>query len=55
MKINKFEFGHMTSVAAMPVYDKSFKKPSSTEPKDQLPLNLVCSIGVSGAHCCLFK
>ena len=37
MKINKYEFGHMTTMAAMPYMVKSFKKPSSPEAMDRLP------------------
>ena len=33
MKIYKNELGHMTNMAAMPVYDKNLKK-SSPEPID---------------------
>ena len=29
--------GHMTKVAAMPIYGENFKKYSSPEPLDQLP------------------
>ena len=34
MKINKYEFGHMTDMASMPVYGKIISKPSSLEPVD---------------------
>ena len=39
MKINKYEFGDMINMAAMPIYGKIIKKkkPSSLEPMDQLP------------------
>ena len=37
MKINEYEFGHMTTMAAMPYMVKSFKKPSSPEAMDRLP------------------
>ena len=32
MKIYSNELGHMTNMAAMPIYDKNFKKSSSPEP-----------------------
>ena len=35
MKIYKNEFGHMTNMAAMPVYGKNLKKSSSIEAIDQ--------------------
>ena len=38
--------GHMTKMAAMPIYGKNLKK-SSPEPKGRWPWNLVCSIGCS--------
>ena len=44
MKININELGHMTNMAAMPIYGKNLKKSSSTKPIDQWPWNLVCSI-----------
>ena len=34
----------MTKVAAMPIYNKNFKKSSSPELIDRWPWNLVCSI-----------
>ena len=36
--------GHMTKMAAMPIYGKNLKK-SSLKPVDRFPQNLVCSIG----------
>ena len=39
--------GHMTKIAAMPIYGKNLKKSSSPEPKGQWPWKLVCSIGSS--------
>ena len=39
--------GHMTKMAAMPIYGKNLKKSSSPEPKGWWPWNLVCSIGCS--------
>ena len=44
MKIYTNKLGHMTNMAAMPVYGKNLKKSSSPEPIDQWPWNLVCSI-----------
>ena len=44
MKINSNELGHMTNMAAMPIYNKKFKKSSSPEPIDWWPRNMVCSI-----------
>ena len=32
MKIYTNELGHMTNMAAIPIYDKNIKKPSSPEP-----------------------
>ena len=37
--------GHMTKMAAMPIYGKNLKKSSSPEPKARRPWNLLCSIG----------
>ena len=34
------ELGHMTNMAAMPIYGKNLKKSSSPEPTDQWPWNL---------------
>ena len=39
--------GHMTKMAAMPIYGKNLKKSSSPEPAGRLSRNLVCSIGDS--------
>ena len=39
--------GHMTKMAAMPIYGKNLKKSSSLEPKGQWPWNMVCNIGCS--------
>ena len=36
--------GHLTKMAAMPIYGKNLKKSSSLEPKGQWPWNLVCNI-----------
>ena len=35
MKIYTNELGHMTNMAAMPIYGKTLKKSSSPEPIDQ--------------------
>ena len=35
MKINTNELGHMTKMAAMPIYGKNLKNSSSPEPIDQ--------------------
>ena len=35
MKIYTNEFGHVTNMAAMPIYGKNLKKLSSPEPIDQ--------------------
>ena len=35
MKINTNELGHMTKMAAMPIYGKNLKESSSPEPIDQ--------------------
>ena len=39
--------GHMTKMAATPIYGKNLKKSSSPEPAGRFPQNLVCSIGDS--------
>ena len=44
MKIYTNELGHMTNMAAMPIYGKNLKKSSSPEPIDWWFWNLVCSI-----------
>ena len=44
MKIYTNELGHMTDMAAMPIYGKNLKKSSSQEQKDPWPWNVVCSI-----------
>ena len=43
MKIYINDLGHMTNMAAMPIYGKTFKK-SSPEPIDRWPWNFVYSI-----------
>ena len=35
MKINTNELGHMTKMAAMPIYGKNLKESSSPEPVDK--------------------
>ena len=35
MKINTNELGHVTNMAAMPIYDKNLKRSSSAEAIDQ--------------------
>ena len=35
MKINTNEVGHMTNMAAMPIYGKNIKKSSAPEPIDR--------------------
>ena len=39
--------GHMTKMAATPIYDKNPSKSSSPEPAGRFSRNLVCSIGDS--------
>ena len=48
MKICTIELGVMTKMAAMPIYGKNLKKCSSSEPINQWPWNLVCSIVYEG-------
>ena len=43
-KVCSTGLGHMTKLAAMPIYGKNLKKSSSLEPKGQWPWKLVCSI-----------
>ena len=47
MKVCSNGPGHMTKMAAMPIYGKNLKKSSSLEPKGWWPWNLVCIIGCS--------
>ena len=35
MKVNTNELGHMTNMAAMPIYGKNLEKSSSPEPIDR--------------------
>ena len=44
MKIYTNELGHMTNMAAMPIYGKNLKKSSSPEPIDRWPWNFECRI-----------
>ena len=44
-KIYTKYFGHMTKMAATPIYGKNLLKSSSPEPEGQWPWDLVCSIG----------
>ena len=44
MQIYTNEFGPMTNMAAMLIYNKNLKKSSSPEPIDRRPGHLVCSI-----------
>ena len=39
--------GHMTKMAATPIYGKIFQKSSPREPAGRFPRNLACSIGDS--------
>ena len=39
--------GHLTKMAAMPIYGKNLQKSSSLEPKGWWPWNFVCSIDYS--------
>ena len=41
--------GHMTKMAATPIYGKTLQKSFSPEPAGRLPRNLVCSIGDSSS------
>ena len=54
MKIWWHDAGHMTKMAAMPIYGKNPLKSSSPEPTHWFPRNLVYSIGEL-AHHSLFK
>ena len=45
MKVCSNDPGHMTKMAAMPIYVKNMKNSSSLEPKGQWPWKLKCSIG----------
>ena len=44
--------GHMTKMAAMPIYGKNLQKSSPPESKGQWPWNLVCIIGCSSTTKC---
>ena len=43
-KICIYHLGHMTKMAAMPIYGKNLIKSSCPEPLSRLPSNFVCSI-----------
>ena len=47
MKIYWHDGGHITKMAAMPIYGKNTLKSSSPELVDRFPRNLVCRIGDS--------
>ena len=47
MKVYINDPGHMTKMAATPIYGKNLKKSSSPEPAGRFTRNLVCSIGDS--------
>ena len=49
VKVCSRHLGHMTKMAATPIYDKTLQKSSSPEPAGRFPRNLVCSIGVSSS------
>ena len=44
MKIYTNELGHMTNMAAMPIYGKNLKKIFFSKTNIPMTLNLVCSI-----------
>ena len=44
MKIYTNELSHITNMAPMPIYGKNLKKSPTSEPIDQWPWNLVCTI-----------
>ena len=44
--------GHMTKMAAMPIYGKNLKKSSSPEPKGRWPWNLLCNMGLEYYQVC---
>ena len=46
MKIYINDLGHMTNMAAMPLYGKTLKKSYFPEPIDQWPWNLALSVQV---------
>ena len=54
MKINKYEFGHMTNMAAMPVYGKIIYK-TFTATNGLIALKLGMQYWRLGAHCSLFR
>ena len=46
MKIYLHDAGHMTKMAAMPIYGKNLQKSSSPEPAGQISRNLVCKLSL---------
>ena len=42
------DLGHMTKIAALPIYGKNLQKSSSSELVGQWQLNVVCSIWDAG-------
>ena len=46
MKIYTNELGHMTNMAAMPIYGKNLNKSSSPEPIDRWPWNLYVALSM---------
>ena len=46
MKVCSRDLGHVTKIAAVPIYGKTLQK-SSPEPVGRFPGNLTCSIGDS--------
>ena len=44
MKIYKYDAGHLTKMAAMPIYGKILQKSSFPQPAGRFPRNFVCSI-----------
>ena len=43
MEVCSRDLGHMTKMAATPIYGKTFQKSYSPEPVGRFPRNLVCS------------
>ena len=54
MKIHEHDAGHMTKMVAMPIWEKTLQKSSSSEREDRFPRNLVWALGTQ-AHHSLFK
>ena len=55
MKIYEYDIGHMTKMAAMPIYGKKNLQKSLPEPVDRFQQYLVFSIRESPVHHSLFK